>query len=172
MSQLTPPRSYNSKLKNVFLLSGMWGMGLGAAFVQIPSAQNVLIENGYSSIFTVPLGLSMLLSSPCAVVIPRLTTRYGEKKTFVAASIFGVIGALLQMAGVLTSKDNSGSTLELTLILIGASFQSFTYASSNNLRFAVAYFSAPEVSLMHIIFHVLYCTISDPLPCLHSLYQR
>jgi hypothetical protein len=51
------PRSYRNMLKNVAILSGMWGMGLGAAFVQIPAAQNVLVENGYSSISTVPLGL-------------------------------------------------------------------------------------------------------------------
>lgn len=138
------PRSRNNMLKNVFLLSGMWGMGLGAAFVQIPSAQNVLVENGYSSISTVPLGLIMLLSSPCAVIIPKLIPKYGEKRIFVAASVFGVIGASLQMTGVLITKENNGSTLELILILIGASVQSFTYASSNNLRFAVAYFSTPE----------------------------
>ncbi|KAL7545271.1 hypothetical protein ACHAWF_008617 [Thalassiosira exigua] len=137
-------RSYNDMLKNVFLLSGMWGMGLGAAFVQIPAAQNVLVENGYSSVSTVPLGLIMLLSSPCAVIIPKLITIFGEKKTFIVASSLGVMGALLQMTGVLISNGDKGSALQMILIMIGASVQSFTYASSNNLRFAVAYFSTPE----------------------------
>jgi len=140
----TATRSHRNMLKNVFLLSGMWGMGLGAAFVQIPSAQNVLVENGYSSISTVPLGLIMLLSSPCAIIIPKLMTRHGEKKTFVAASAVGVVGALLQMTGVLVSKGDDGSNLQLILILLGASLQSFTYASSNNLRFAVAHFTIRE----------------------------
>ena len=132
-------------LKNVFLLSGMWGMGLGASFVQIPSAQNVLVEKGYSSISTVPLGLIMLLSSPCAILIPKMSTRYGEKKTFLTASVLGIGGSLLQMTGVLMSGDaETLSPAELFLILVGASFQSFTYASANNLRFAVAYFSTRE----------------------------
>ena len=139
------PRSYGNMLKNVFLLSGMWGMGLGASFVQIPSAQNVLVEKGYSSISTVPLGLIMLLSSPCAILIPKMSTRYGEKKTFLTASVLGIVGSLLQMTGVLMSGDaETLSPAELFLILVGASFQSFTYASANNLRFAVAYFSTRE----------------------------
>lgn len=159
-------RSYGNMLKNVFLLSGMWGMGLGAAFVQIPSAQNLLVENGYSSISSVPLGLIMLLSSPCAVAIPKLITRYGEKETFVAASIFGVIGSLLQMTGVLVSNDNTGSTLELALVMIGASLQSFTYASSNNLRFAVAYFSTKEFlpkATALVLFGGVFSSIFGPL---------
>ena len=145
MASKLEPRSYGNMLKNVFLLSGMWGMGLGASFVQIPSAQNVLVEKGYSSISTVPLGLIMLLSSPCAILIPKMSTRYGEKKTFVTASILGILGSLLQMTGVLMSGDTQTlSAAELTLILVGASFQSITYAASNNLRFAVAYFSTQE----------------------------
>eukprot|EP00956_Cyclotella_meneghiniana_P001943 scaffold2132_cov66-Cyclotella_meneghiniana.AAC.4 len=131
------PRSYNNMIKNVFLLSGMWGLGLGAAFVQIPSASLLLIQNGYDSISTVPLGLIMLLPSPCAVLIPKLITAFGEKKIFIVASILGVVGSQLQMSAVLTSQG----AVELTLILIGASVQSLTYASSNNLRFAVAYFT-------------------------------
>ena len=79
----------------------------------------------------------MLLSSPCAVLIPKLITAFGEKKIFIVASILGVVGSQLQMSAVLTSQG----AVELTLILIGASVQSFTYASSNNLRFAVAYFT-------------------------------
>lgn len=133
-------RSRGNMLKNVLLLSGMWGMGLGAAFVQIPSAQDVLVNAGRSSISTVPLGLIMLLSSPCAVLVPALIGRHGEKRTFVAASVLGASGALLQMTGVLLHSPDA----ELALILVGASVQSFTYASSNNLRFAVACFSTPE----------------------------
>jgi MFS family permease len=49
------------------------------------------------------------------------------------------------MTGVLLSKNRDTlSPIELTLILIGASIQAFTYASSNNLRFAVAYFCTKE----------------------------
>ena len=33
------PRSYRNMLKNVAILSGMWGMGIGAAFVQIPAGE-------------------------------------------------------------------------------------------------------------------------------------
>jgi hypothetical protein len=73
--QSIPARSYSNMLKNIGLLSVMWGFGLGAAFVQIPSASLLLIQNGYNSISTVPLGLIMFLSSPCAVVIPRLISR-------------------------------------------------------------------------------------------------
>lgn len=139
------PESYRKMLKNVAILSGMWGMGIGAAFVQIPAAQNVLVENGYSSISTVPLGLIFLLSSPCAIWIPKLITRYGEKKIRLLASIIGIVGSLLQMTGVLLSKDSDTlSPFELTLILFGASIQAFTYASSNNLRFAVAQFVSKE----------------------------
>lgn len=135
------PENYRKMLKNVAILSGMWGMGIGAAFVQIPAAQNVLVENGYSSISTVPLGLIFLLSSPCAIWIPKLITRYGEKRIRLLASIIGIVGSLLQMTGVLLSKDSDTlSPIELTLILFGASIQAFTYASSNNLRFAVAQF--------------------------------
>jgi len=79
----------------------------------------------------------MLLPSPCAVLIPKLITAFGEKKIFIVASILGVVGSQLQMSAVLTSQG----AVELTLILIGASVQSLTYASSNNLRFAVAYFT-------------------------------
>jgi len=139
------PENYRKMLKNVAILSGMWGMGIGAAFVQIPAAQNVLVENGYSSISTVPLGLIFLLSSPCAIWIPKLITRYGEKKIRLLASIIGIVGSLLQMTGVLLSKDSDTlSPFELTLILFGASIQAFTYASSNNLRFAVAQFVSKE----------------------------
>jgi len=139
------PENYRKMLKNVAILSGMWGMGIGAAFVQIPAAQNVLVENVYSSISTVPLGLIFLLSSPCAIWIPKLITRYGEKKIRLLASIIGIVGSLLQMTGVLLSKDSDTlSPFELTLILFGASIQAFTYASSNNLRFAVAQFVSKE----------------------------
>ena len=140
-----PIRSHSNMLKNVALLSGMWGMGIGAAFVQIPAAQNVLVENGYASISTVPLGLIFFLSSPCAILIPQLKVRYGEKRICCMASILGMLGSILQMTGVVLSKDTDTlSPLELTLFLVGASIQSFTYASSNNLRFAVAYFSTRE----------------------------
>ena len=139
------PENYRKMLKNVAILSGMWGMGIGVAFVQIPAAQNVLVENGYSSISTVPLGLIFLLSSPCAIWIPKLITRYGEKRIRLLASIIGIVGSLLQMTGVLLSKDSDTlSPFELTLILFGASIQAFTYASSNNLRFAVEQFSTKE----------------------------
>lgn len=49
------------------------------------------------------------------------------------------------MTGVLLSKDSDTlSPFELTLILFGASIQAFTYASSNNLRFAVAQFCTKD----------------------------
>jgi MFS family permease len=130
-------------LKNIFLLSGMWGLGLGASFVQIPSAQNVLTTTGHDSISTVPLGLIILLSAPMAIIIPKLMTIYGEKIIFVFAAFLGCIGAIIQMIGVLISHNN-GSTSEIAMLMVGAAVQSFTYASTNNIRFAVAYFSIEE----------------------------
>lgn len=129
--------------KNIALLSGMWGLGLGAAFVQISSSAFCLIDNGYGSVSSAPLGLIMLLSSPCAVVVPRLANGMGERKVFVLASALGVAGSLVQMAGTMVFREH-GSAAQLALILAGASVQGFTYASSNNLRFAVARFSPPE----------------------------
>lgn len=104
----------------------MWGFGLGAAFVQIPSASLLLIQNGYNSISTVPLGLIMFLSSPCAVVIPRLITSSGEKAVFIAASGLGVFGSLLQMTAVLVATG----TTELVLVLLGASINIYEYPDS------------------------------------------
>jgi len=151
------PENHRKMLKNVAILSGMWGMGIGAAFVQIPAAQNVLVENGYSPISTIPLGLIFLLSSPCAIWIPKLITRYGEKKIRLLASLIGIVGSLLQMTGVLLSKDNDTlSPFELTLILFGASIQAFTYASSNNLRFAVAQFCTTKEFLPKATAFVLF----------------
>jgi hypothetical protein len=77
------------------------------------------------------------------VVIPRLITAYGEKAVFITASI-GVVGSLLQMTAVLVTTG----TIELVLVLLGASIQSFTYVSSNNLRFAVAYFTKDDIDFL------------------------
>jgi len=137
-------RTRCNMLKNVFLLSGMWGMGLGASFVQIPAAENVLIGLGLQSIATVPLGLVILLSAPQAVIIPKLMAKYGEKSIFVFAACLGCVGALLQMMGILVAARTTNTTFEVTFLLVGAAVQSFTYASTNNIRFAVAYFSPKE----------------------------
>ena len=130
--------------KNIALLSGMWGLGLGAAFVQISSASFCLIDAGHGSISSAPLGLIMLLSSPCAVAIPRLADKVGERKVFVLASALGVAGSLVQAAGTLAFREEDGSAARTAMVLAGASVQGFTYASSNNLRFAVSHFSTPE----------------------------
>ena len=137
------PRSRSNMFKNIVLLSGMWGMGLGAAFVQIPSAQNVLTSNNYDAISTIPLGIIILGSSPMAIVVPKLMHRLGEKRVFLMAAGFGVLGALIQMTGVLLSH-NSGSSLEIVFLMVGAAVQSFTYAATNNIRFAVATFATPD----------------------------
>jgi MFS family permease len=76
--------------------------------------------------------------------IPRLITAYGEKAVFITASILGVVGSLLQMTAVLVTTG----TIELVLVLLGASIQSFTYVSSNNLRFAVAYFTKDDIDFL------------------------
>ena len=140
---LEDPTGTRRMYKNIALLSGMWGLGLGAAFVQISSASFCLIDNGYGPVSSAPLGIIMLLSSPCAIVVPRLADRIGERKVFVIASILGVAGSLVQMAGTLAFRDH-GSAAQMAMILAGASVQGFTYASSNNLRFAVAHFSNEE----------------------------
>lgn len=137
------PRSRSNMFKNIVLLSGMWGMGLGAAFVQIPSAQNVLTSNNYDAISTIPIGIIILGSSPMAIVVPKLMHRFGEKRVFLMAAGFGVLGALIQMTGVLLSH-NSGSSLEIVFLMVGAATQSFTFASTNNIRFAVATFATPD----------------------------
>jgi MFS family permease len=137
-------------LKNIFLLAGMWGMGLGAAFVQLPATQNLLVDAGYSSISTVPLGIIMLGSSPCAVIIPKIISNYGEKKTFIAGSFFGIVGALMQMIGPLTATIDTSATeannitTQVVLVVVGALPQAFMYASTNNLRFSVSQFSTQE----------------------------
>ncbi len=140
-------------LKNITILAGMWGMGLGAAFVQLPATQNLLIDIGYASISTVPMGIIMLGSAPCAVIIPKIISRYGEKKTFIAGSFFGIVGALMQMIGPLTApidtadtaaKAKGNLTTQVVLVVVGAFPQAFMYASANNLRFSVSQFSTPE----------------------------
>jgi MFS family permease len=131
-------------LKNTFLLAGMWGMGLGAAFVQLPATQNLLIDIGYTSISTFPLGIIMLGSAPCAWIIPKIINRYGEKKTFIAGSCSGILGALIQMIGALTAPIDDKVTIQVVLVVVGALPQAFTYASTNNLRFSVSQFSTPE----------------------------
>ena len=140
----TTPHTTRNMLKNVFLLSGMWGLGLGASYVQIPSAQNMLLYTGHDAISSVPLGLIILLSAPCAVCIPKLISRYGDKKIFACAAVLGLTGSLVQMTGVLVSNKNGGNAVDIALLMIGAAMQSFTFASTNNIRFAVAYFSTPE----------------------------
>ena len=142
-------RSSSNMIKNVLLLAGMWGMGLGSAFVQLPATQNLLIDAGYASISTVPLGIIMLGSAPCAVVIQKIITKYGEKKTFIAGSFFGVGGAIMQMIGPLTASMGTSSatndvTVQIVLVVIGALPQAFMYASTTNLRFSVSQFSTPE----------------------------
>ena len=47
------------------------------------------------------------------------------------------------MIGLLVSPPGS-DTFEIVMLMIGAAVQSFTYASTNNIRFAVAYFSTTE----------------------------
>mmetsp|Transcript_355 Transcript_355/g.680 ORF Transcript_355/g.680 Transcript_355/m.680 type:complete len:473 (+) Transcript_355:283-1701(+) len=147
-STATTTRSRSNMLKNVLLLGGMWGMGLGAAFVQLPATQNLLIDAGYASISTAPLGVIMLGSAPCAVVIPKIITRYGEKKTFIAGAFFGIVGAIMQMFGPLTAAMGISAandvTIQVVLVVIGAIPQAFMYASTNNLRFSVSQFSTPE----------------------------
>ena len=123
-------------------------MGLGSAFVQLPATQNLLIDAGYASISTVPLGIIMLGSAPCAVIIPKIITKYGEKKTFIAGSFFGIVGAIMQMIGPLTASIGISAandvTIQVALVVIGALPQAFMYASTNNLRFSVSQFSTPE----------------------------
>ena len=136
-------RSRRNLLKNVFILSGMWGLGLGAAYVQFYSAKNFLAYTGHHAISTVLFDLIIFLSVPCAVVVPKLISKFGDKKVFVFASLMGLVGALVQMSGELITQD-SGSAIQIALLMIGAAMQSFTYASTNNIRFAVAYFSTPE----------------------------
>ncbi|KAL7452354.1 hypothetical protein ACHAWC_005645 [Mediolabrus comicus] len=147
-------------LKNIFLLAGMWGMGLGGAFVQLPATQNLLVDLGYESISTVPLGIIMLGSAPCALILPYLLSRYGEKRTFIIAACFGILGALLQMIGPITAStmmnestpskndqaaaEKNSATTQVVLVVIGALPQAFLYATTNNLRFSVAQFSTPE----------------------------
>ncbi|KAK1737557.1 hypothetical protein QTG54_011843 [Skeletonema marinoi] len=146
-STATTTRSRSNMIKNVLLLAGMWGMGLGAAFVQLPATQNLLIDAGYASISTAPLGIIMLGSAPCAVVIPKIISRYGEKKTFIAGSFFGIVGAIMQMIGPLTTTIGLAAendvTPQVVLVVIGALPQAFMYASTNNLRFSVSQFSTP-----------------------------
>ena len=128
--------------KNVFLLGGMWAVGWGAALVQIPSAQNVMTSLNRDAISTVPLGLIMLLSAPCAVFVPKLIERIGEQQVFVLAAIAGILGSVLQAIGIWAFGGNTA--LEIALLCIGAAIQAFPFASTNNLRFAVAYFSSEE----------------------------
>ena len=141
-------RSRANMIKNVLLLAGMWGMGLGSAFVQLPATQNLLIDAGYASISTVPLGIIMLGSAPCAVVIQKIITKYGEKKTFIVGSFFGIVGAIMQMIGPLTASMGTSAandvTVQVVLVVIGALPQAFMYASTTNLRFSVSQFSTPE----------------------------
>eukprot|EP00984_Skeletonema_dohrnii_P007605 scaffold2776_cov128-Skeletonema_dohrnii-CCMP3373.AAC.4 len=147
-STATTTRSRSNMIKNVLLLAGMWGMGLGAAFVQLPATQNLLIDAGYASISTAPLGIIMLGSAPCAVVIPKIISKFGEKKTFIAGSFFGITGAIMQMIGPLTTTIGLAAANDVTpqvvLVVIGALPQAFMYASTNNLRFSVSQFSTPE----------------------------
>lgn len=157
----TTTRSRTNMLKNIFLLAGMWGMGLGGAFVQLPATQNLLVDLGYESISTVPLGIIMLGSAPCALILPYLLSRYGEKRTFITAACFGICGAILQMIGPLTAStmmndstplskndqaeaEKNSATTQVVLVVIGALPQAFLYATTNNLRFSVAQFSTPE----------------------------
>lgn len=130
-------------------------MGLGGAFVQLPATQNLLVDLGYESISTVPLGIIMLGSAPCAVIIPKVISLHGEKKTFVVGSFFGIVGALLQMIGPLTAAAlgsdikssiaaDRATTQVVVLVIVGALPQAFMYATTNNLRFSVAQFSTPE----------------------------
>ena len=137
------PRGRRWMYKNTALLSGMWGLGRGAAFVQISSASFCLIDNGHGHLASAPLGLLLLLSSPSAVFVPRLADWMGERRVFALASAVGVTGSLVQMASTLAFGEHK-SAAGLAMILAGASVQGFTYASSNNLRFAVARFSTAE----------------------------
>ncbi|OEU12478.1 hypothetical protein FRACYDRAFT_191003 [Fragilariopsis cylindrus CCMP1102] len=152
--------------KNIFLLSGTWGLGLGASFVQIPSAQNVLTTTGHDSISTVPLGLIILLSAPMAVIIPKLMTKYGEKSIFVFAAFLGCIGAILQMIGLLVSPP--GSTFEIAMLMVGAAVQSFTYASTNNIRFADAEYAGNFLQIAIITNAIFAHMLGMFLPSLFS----
>mmetsp|Transcript_12382 Transcript_12382/g.19050 ORF Transcript_12382/g.19050 Transcript_12382/m.19050 type:complete len:473 (-) Transcript_12382:23-1441(-) len=147
-SMATTTRSRSNMVKNALLLAGMWGMGLGAAFVQLPATQNLLIYAGFASISTAPLGIIMLGSAPCAVVIPTIISRYGEKKTFISCAFFGIAGAIIQMIGPLSATVGLAAANDVTpqvvLVVIGALPQAFMYASTNNLRFSVSQFSTPE----------------------------
>lgn len=130
-------------LKNVFLLGAMWAFGYGGVFVQIGSVQNVLVAMDKETLNCVPVGLTMLLSAPWAVVIPKLISNYiGAKRMFVSAGFACSVGAILQMVGVWFSLNREG--LGLALLILGAAVQSIGFASMNNLRFAVAYFSTAE----------------------------
>ena len=125
-------------------------MGLGAAFCSLPATQSLLIYAGFEQISTAPLGIIMIGSSPCAVALPTIISRYGEKKTFIVGSILGIMGALIQMIGPLSSKigittsDDNDVTTQVVLVMAGALPQAFLYASTNNLRFSVSQFCTSD----------------------------
>eukprot|EP00536_Pseudo-nitzschia_multiseries_P015152 jgi/Psemu1/41458/gm1.41458_g len=126
---------------NVWLLSGVWGSGLGAALLQAVAVRNRMVRAGHEQISAMPLGHTLLLSGLCAVGIPfwgdsDSAGAVGPNRVLVGSSVVGAIGASAQAIGTLPFAE--GSSREWALLAFGAVLQSLPLAATFAARWMVA----------------------------------
>lgn len=132
-------------LKNTLLLALQWCLGVAALFIQVSTTSIAASAAAGPHLATLPVGLLLGIAAVSAALVPNLIQNYGSRIVFCTAGLCGVVGALISVAAIA-----GGATF--ALLVVGAIPQGYTYACTNNLRFAVMQFTTPEFASRAIAF--------------------
>jgi len=146
---------FEQMLKNVLLLSCCWCYGIAALFVNVSTTTLAAKDMKSKATATVPLGVMLIVGALSTTVVPRFVAAFGSRTTFLASAMLGVIGALVNFFAIRNRGDDDDDAMSFLMLSLGAIPQGFTYACTNNYRFAVMMFSPPEFASRAIALVVL-----------------
>eukprot|EP00873_Tetraselmis_striata_P036242 jgi/Tetstr1/456506/TSEL_043228.t1 len=121
------------RVANMCLCSLAWCCNISAFFVQVTITALLVVELAGTSLSTVPLGGMLVMGFIAVGPLSAAMQRFGIKPVLVGAAVIGLCGALIMVAGAMTSS--------VATLTGGAFVQGIAFAAGLKYRFVAVQFA-------------------------------